>query len=203
MLRPCHADFPIISTPVHDALPGEGGVPDDLLRLKGIGPKLAALLNQHGITRFEHLASLTPDQVETLDQNFGAFRGRLARDHVIDQAGYLARGDTDGFEQRFGTLSSECQQSSLRSISVTGEFLPKPGRSRTSLRAGRREHPLEAQSLIIETPCAASAHCHIHQHASLFRDRESRVVSFLDCRWKVVPAQGGRHDKVGHLIDRL
>ena len=96
--------FPIISTPVHDALPGEGGVPDDLLRLKGIGPKLAALLNQHGITRFEHLASLTPDQVEALDQNFGAFRGRLARDHVIDQASYLARGDTDGFEQRFGKL---------------------------------------------------------------------------------------------------
>lgn len=96
--------FPIISTPAQDALPGEEGSADDLLRLKGIGPKLAALLHARGIMRFEQLAKLTPEQVDDLDRDLGAFRGRLARDHVIDQAGYLARGDTDGFEQRFGKL---------------------------------------------------------------------------------------------------
>ena len=80
------------------------GRPDDLVQLKGIGPKLAVLLNQHGLTRFEQVAKLTPAQVEDLDQRLGAFRGRLARDDVVAQADYLARGDIDGFEQRFGKL---------------------------------------------------------------------------------------------------
>jgi len=86
------------------ALAPASGPPDDLAKLKGIGPKLAALLNQHGIIRFDQIASLSPSQVDALDDSLGAFRGRLARDHVIDQADYLARGDIDGFEQRFGKL---------------------------------------------------------------------------------------------------
>ena len=80
------------------------GPPDDLIKLKGIGPKLAAMLNSHGLTRFDQIAKLSPAQVADLDETLGAFRGRLARDHVVDQADYLARGDIDGFEQRFGKL---------------------------------------------------------------------------------------------------
>jgi len=94
----------IISARVHDSLPGASGPPDDLVQLKGIGPKLAALLNQRGIIRFDQIAKLTPAQVDDLDQTLGAFRGRLARDHVVDQADYLARRDIDGFEQRYGKL---------------------------------------------------------------------------------------------------
>lgn len=85
-------------------LPGPSGPPDDLVKLKGIGPKLAALLNEHGISRFDQIASLSPGQVADLDEALGAFRGRLQRDHVVEQADYLARGDIDGFEQRFGKL---------------------------------------------------------------------------------------------------
>ena len=94
----------IISARVHDALPGASGPPDDLVQLKGIGPKLAFLLNQRGIIRFDQIAKLTPAQVDDLDDALGAFRGRLARDQVVDQADYLARGDVDGFEQRYGKL---------------------------------------------------------------------------------------------------
>ena len=94
----------IISARVHAALPGASGPPDDLVQLKGIGPKLAALLNQRGIIRFDQIAKLTPAQVDDLDDALGAFRGRLARDQIIDQADYLARGDIDGFEQRYGKL---------------------------------------------------------------------------------------------------
>jgi len=94
----------IISARVHDSLPGASGPPDDLVKLKGIGPKLAALLNSQGLIRFDQIAKLSPTQVDDLDQTLGAFRGRLARDHVVDQANYLARGDIDGFEQRFGKL---------------------------------------------------------------------------------------------------
>lgn len=95
---------PIISAKVHAELPGASGPPDDLVKLKGVGPKLAALLNQRGIIRFDQIAKLTPGQVEALDESLGAFRGRFTRDRIVDQADYLARGDLDGFEQRFGKL---------------------------------------------------------------------------------------------------
>ncbi len=94
----------IIAARVHDSLPGASGPPDDLVKLKGIGPKLAAMLNARGIVRFDQIAKLTSSQVDDLDESLGAFRGRLARDHVVTQADYLARGDIDGFEQRFGKL---------------------------------------------------------------------------------------------------
>ena len=94
----------IISAPVHANLPGASGPPDDLQRLKGVGPKLASMLNGIGITRFEQLASLSDSDLDQLDTQLGAFRGRLRRDQVPQQAEYLARGDQDGFEQRFGKL---------------------------------------------------------------------------------------------------
>ena len=65
---------------------------------------LAAILNERGIIRYEQIAKLSPGQVEALDESLGAFRGRLARDRIVDQADYLARGDREGFEARFGKL---------------------------------------------------------------------------------------------------
>ena len=94
----------IIEAPVHANLPGASGPPDDLQRLKGVGPKFAQLLNERGIIRFEQLARLTPDEVERLDPTLGPFRGRLQRDRVTEQADYLARGDIEGFEYHFGKL---------------------------------------------------------------------------------------------------
>lgn len=94
----------IIDAKVHAELPGASGPPDDLQLLKGVGPKLAALLNARGVTRFDQLAKLSPGQVEALDAELGAFRGRLARDRIVEQAAYLARGDREGFEARFGKL---------------------------------------------------------------------------------------------------
>jgi predicted flap endonuclease-1-like 5' DNA nuclease len=93
----------IISAPVHRAL--EGAIArDDLCMIKGVGPKFADALHALGFTRFEQIAQLTPTEIERIDGQLGAFRGRLTRDKVIEQADYLARGDTDGFEQRFGKL---------------------------------------------------------------------------------------------------
>lgn len=94
----------ILGTDVSGQLPDGDGVPDNLQALKGVGPKLAALLHAQGLTRFDQIASLTPGQVEALDAQLGAFRGRLTRDRVVEQAHYLARGDTDGYKQHFGAL---------------------------------------------------------------------------------------------------
>ena len=94
----------ILHVPAHRHLPGASGPPDDLARLKGVGPKFAEMLNARGIIRFDQIARLTPDEVERLDTALGPFRGRISRDRIVEQSDYLARGDLDGFEQRFGKL---------------------------------------------------------------------------------------------------
>ena len=94
----------ILSARIHQELPGASGPPDDLIRLKGVGPKLAAILNERGITRFDQIAKLSPGQVEALDASLGAFKGRFQRDRILEQADYLARGDVDGYEAKFGKL---------------------------------------------------------------------------------------------------
>jgi predicted flap endonuclease-1-like 5' DNA nuclease len=94
----------LLRTKVHEELPGAGGPPDDLIQLKGVGPKFAAMLNERGITRFDQIAKLSPGQVETIDASLGAFRGRFERDRIVEQADYLARGDIPGYESKFGKL---------------------------------------------------------------------------------------------------
>jgi len=93
----------LLGAPVHRALAGED-VRDDFARMKGVGPKLAEALHALGFDRFEQVAALTPNEIDRLDEQLGAFRGRLKRDRIPEQADYLARGDTDGFEERFGKL---------------------------------------------------------------------------------------------------
>ena len=80
------------------------GPADDLSRLKGVGPKFVARLNELGITRYDQLAGLNANEAAHLDERMGPFRGRLARDRIIEQADYLARGDIEGFEEQFGKL---------------------------------------------------------------------------------------------------
>lgn len=93
----------IIRAPVHRAL--EGDVPsDDLCMLKGVGPKFAEALHGAGFYNFSQIAGLSQIEIERLDQQLGAFKGRITRDRIVEQADYLARNDIDGFEQRFGKL---------------------------------------------------------------------------------------------------
>jgi predicted flap endonuclease-1-like 5' DNA nuclease len=81
------------------------GPADDLSRLKGVGPKFVARLNELGIVRYDQLAGLNANEAAHLDERMGPFQGRLARDRVIEQADYLARGDAEGFEEKFGKLT--------------------------------------------------------------------------------------------------
>jgi predicted flap endonuclease-1-like 5' DNA nuclease len=93
----------VLEVKAHGALPGAEGL-DDFQQMKGVGPKFAARLNELGLTRYDQLARLTENEVARLDAQLGPFKGRLMRDRVVEQAGYLARGDRDGFEERFGKL---------------------------------------------------------------------------------------------------
>lgn len=84
--------------------PADASVPDDLLLLKGVGPKLKALLAEQGITRFAQIAAWTPADLAAIDPKLGTFKGRPERDNWIDQAQYLAKGDIAGFEAKYGKL---------------------------------------------------------------------------------------------------
>lgn len=82
--------------------PAETG--DRLTLLKGLGPKAEAVLHQLGVTHFDQIAAWTPADVEAIDAQLGAFKGRIVRDRWVEQAKFLAKGDTAGFEAAFGKL---------------------------------------------------------------------------------------------------
>ena len=80
------------------------GDADDLTRIKGLGPKIAALLRGLGITRFDQIAGWGEDDIALIDPQLGTFQGRIVRDNWVEQARYLSAGDVSGFESRFGKV---------------------------------------------------------------------------------------------------
>lgn len=84
--------------------PAPSGAADELTRMKGVGPKVAALLNDMGIIRFDQIAAWNDADVARVDAQLGAFKGRIARDQWVEQARLLAAGDTAGYEAKFGKL---------------------------------------------------------------------------------------------------
>lgn len=77
---------------------------DDLSRIKGLGPKLQALLPALGITTYAQIAALDAAGLAELDSKLGAFAGRPAKDGWVEQAQFLAAGDVAGFEAKFGKV---------------------------------------------------------------------------------------------------
>jgi predicted flap endonuclease-1-like 5' DNA nuclease len=77
---------------------------DDLSRIKGLGPKLQALLPTLGLNTYAQIAALDEAGLADLDSKLGAFAGRPAKDNWVEQARYLAEGDVAGFEGKFGKV---------------------------------------------------------------------------------------------------
>jgi predicted flap endonuclease-1-like 5' DNA nuclease len=77
---------------------------DDLTRIKGLGPKIAAALRALGVTRYAEIAAWTEADVAKIDAQLGAFAGRATRDNWIEQARLLAADDTAAYEAKFGKL---------------------------------------------------------------------------------------------------
>ena len=65
--------------------------PDDLTKIKGIGKKLAKLLNEQDIYQFAELAALSDDDVAELDKKL-SFPGRIDREKWREQARDLLQG---------------------------------------------------------------------------------------------------------------
>lgn len=94
-----------IAAPLALAIPSAGGEADDLHQMKGVGPKLVGHLNSLGIVRFEQIAGWDDTAIAEVDEQLGAFRGRIGRDRWVEQARFLAAGDVAGFERAFGKLN--------------------------------------------------------------------------------------------------
>lgn len=107
---------PVTPEPVAVAQPVPGAVPvspavtsipeagDNLLKMKGVGPKLNQLLIDLGVTRYAQIAAWTDADIAAIDAKLGNFKGRPVRDQWVDQAKYLAAGDTAGFEAKYGRI---------------------------------------------------------------------------------------------------
>ncbi len=61
------------------------GPSDDLRQIKGIGPKIAGILDELGIRRFDQIAAWTPENVDWVNERL-KFKGRVEREQWIEQA---------------------------------------------------------------------------------------------------------------------
>ncbi|WP_375290273.1 hypothetical protein [Qipengyuania sp.] len=75
---------------------------DDLTQIKGVGPKLAAILQGLGINSFAQIAKWDEAEIDRVDSQLGRFQGRIRRDAWVEQAKFLASGDDAGYAARFG-----------------------------------------------------------------------------------------------------
>ncbi len=93
------ANADVLRTEVADRsadLPLDDGTEDDLEIIEGIGPKIAAVLKQEGVTRFAQLASMAPERITEILRASGM---RLADPHSWpEQARLAANGDMEGLK---------------------------------------------------------------------------------------------------------
>jgi NADH-quinone oxidoreductase subunit E len=69
--------------------------PDDLKKIKGVGPKLETALNGIGIFHYDQIANWSAAEAASVDDRLKA-RGRIARDGWIEQARALAGPNSAG-----------------------------------------------------------------------------------------------------------
>ena len=67
--------------------PAELGVRgDDLKRIRGVGPKLEDMLHDLGVYTFAQMAAWSEAEIDSVDENLTAFKGRVRRDDWRAQA---------------------------------------------------------------------------------------------------------------------
>jgi predicted flap endonuclease-1-like 5' DNA nuclease len=104
---PVAAPAPAMAAPAGAAKPltlsaARGGQADDLKKIKGVGPKLEAMLHGMGFYHFDQIANWTAAEVAWVDENLEGFKGRVSRDGWVAQAKILAAGGETEFSQRVG-----------------------------------------------------------------------------------------------------
>ena len=67
------------------------GDPDDLKKIKGIGPKFESDLNAKGVYYFRQIAAWSAKDIKMVDEIIDSFPGRIERDEWVKQAKKLAK----------------------------------------------------------------------------------------------------------------
>lgn len=103
--KPVPIAAPVVEPPLPPpAPPAKASGPDDLAQIKGLGPKLQALLPTLGVTSFAQIAGWDDAEIDRIDAQLGVFQGRIRKDNWVAQAQFLAGGDVAGYEAKFGKL---------------------------------------------------------------------------------------------------
>jgi predicted flap endonuclease-1-like 5' DNA nuclease len=76
------------------------GEPDDLKRIRGIGPVIEKKLNDVGIYHFHQIAAFSDQNIRWIDNNL-AFPGRVNREQWVSQAKLLEMGVGTEFSNRY------------------------------------------------------------------------------------------------------
>ncbi len=84
-------DMPAPATAARAKAPKPSADADDLQRIKGIGPKIAGLLNGLGINQFAQIASWGESDIAWVNERL-KFKGRIERELWIEQARELSEG---------------------------------------------------------------------------------------------------------------
>ena len=79
---------------------------NELLLIKGLGPKAASLLAAQGVSTLAEIAAWSDADVRAIDAHLGNFAGRPTRDQWVAQAQLLTAGDRAAYEARFGKLDA-------------------------------------------------------------------------------------------------
>lgn len=93
---------PVVTSPPPS--PSIESAGDDLRKIKGVGPKLVALLHSLGVTGYAQIAAWDEADIDRIDAQLGTFAGRIRRDNWVEQARLLSGGDTAAYEAKFGKL---------------------------------------------------------------------------------------------------
>ncbi|QYX55625.1 NADH-quinone oxidoreductase subunit E [Roseovarius sp. SCSIO 43702] len=84
----------------HTLTAPRGSGPDDLKKIKGVGPKLEAMLHSLGFYHFDQIAQWSEAEKTWVDDHLEGFRGRVRRDNWVEQAKLLAEGKETEFSSR-------------------------------------------------------------------------------------------------------
>lgn len=68
------------------------GQPDDLKKIKGIGPRLELVLHENGVYHFHQIAAWNARSIAVMNERL-SFKGRIEREKWVSQAQALARAE--------------------------------------------------------------------------------------------------------------
>lgn len=90
---PVAAKTPDLGDPALGLLAGPiDGQPDDLKKIKGIGPKLESVLHDNGVYHFSQIAAWNAKSIAMMNTRL-SFKGRIEREKWVSQAKALVRAN--------------------------------------------------------------------------------------------------------------